>query len=175
MKRQLVSGAVMLGVFLWLGNGQAEASHRSNEPATCSCRATIGLSPLELQFRDGVLNFIPRVNVMIRSRGATAAPSWTATVTYAGQVTPAGGSFGGSQTVAQGPCGSRFSLRGVQLQPVPIAGLTRTLLGEEEELTEAIDMTVTVAGCGYDEVHKMSRFTLKQFGNLVVRGWRTVH
>lgn len=150
-----------------------QARHLSDEPPTCSCSATLGFAAPDLQFHNSVLTFIPRLNVSLRSRGPVEAPGWTAMVAYSGKTNP-GGEFSGSQNIARGPCGSRFSLRGVQLDPMPLPGLTRTLLGEDEELDGTIEMAATVQGCGFDSEKKMSRFTLKQFGNLTVRGWRTV-
>ncbi len=179
--RQFVGGGLVIGVLLVAGVVPAEA-RLSVEPSTCSCSATLGFASPNLQWQHGVLTFIPRLNVSIRSRGSVAAPAWTAMVTYSGKtsftsadvVGPSGSGFSGSQDIAHGPCGSRFSLRGVQLAPVSLSGLTRTLLGKSETLDGAVEMTATVSGCGFDAEKKVSHFTLKQFGNLTVRGWRSI-
>ncbi len=179
MIQQFVGGGLMVGTLFIMGITPVQAmpagrqARLSDEPPTCSCSATLGFAAPDLQFQNGVLTFIPRLNVSLRSRGTVAAPAWTATVAYSGQTSP-GGEFGGNQDIARGPCGSRFSLRGVQLAPVTLNGLTRTLLGNRQELDGTIEMAATVSGCGFDREKKMSRFTLKQFGNLTVRGWRMV-
>lgn len=180
MIRQFVGGGLVISLFLLAGAFPAEAmptgrqaNHLSDEPPTCTCRASLSFAAPDLQFQNGVLTFIPRLNVSLRSRGPSGAPAWTATVAYSGKTNP-GGEFSGNQDIARGPCGSRFSLRGVQLTPVPLVGLTRTLLGEDEELDGIVELSAAVAGCGFDTEKKLSRFTLKQFGNLTVRGWRTV-
>lgn len=182
MIRQFVGGGLIFGTLFVVGTWPAEARHLSAEPPTCTCSASLGFAAPDLQFQNSVLTFIPRVNVSLRSHGSVAAPAWTASVVYSGKTSfasddispPAGGEFSGSQDVAHGPCGSRFSLRGVQLTPVPLNGLTRTLLGHREELEGTVAMAAEVHGCGFDTEKKLSRFTLKEFGNLVVRGWRTV-
>lgn len=173
MIRQFVSGGLMLGMLFFVGTVSVEARHLTTEPPTCTCSASLGFAAPDLQFQDGVLTFLPRINVSLRSRGPVAAPGWTATVQYSGTTTPGGG-FSGKQDIAHGPCGSRFSLRGVQLAPISLNGLTRGLLGHREELDGTLEMTAEVRGCGFDSEKKLSRFTLKEFGNLVVRGWRTV-
>lgn len=173
MIRQFVGGGLIVGVLFFVSTVSVEARHLTTESPTCTCSASLGFAAPDLQFRNGVLTFIPRINVSLRSRGSVTAPGWTATVQYSGKTTP-GGEFSGNQAVAQGPCGSRFSLRGVQLAPVPINGLTRGLLGHHEELDGTLEMTAEVRGCGFDSEKKLSRFTLKEFGNLVIRGWSTV-
>lgn len=171
MLRHLLGSSLVVGLLVVAP--PAVARHLSDEPPTCRCSATLGFAAPDLQFQNRVLTFIPRLNVSLRSRGPFEAPAWTATVTYFGKTSP-GGEFNGSQDIARGPCGSRFSLRGVQLNPVPLAGLTRTLLGEDQELDGTVELSAAVTGCGFDSEKKMSRFTLKQFGNLTVRGWKTV-
>lgn len=182
MIRQFVGGGLVVGTLFVMGVTPVQARHLSDEPPTCSCSATLGFVTPDLQFHNGVLTFIPRLNVSLRSRGPVEAPGWTATVAYSGKASfesedvtpPAEQGFSGNQDIAHGPCGSRFKLRGVQLNPVPLNGLTRTLLGNRQELDGNIEMEAAVSGCGFDSENKMSRFTLKQFGNLTLRGWRTV-
>jgi hypothetical protein len=158
------------------------ASHLSDPNRPCACSTSLSFSRPDLQFRDGVLTLVPRVDVSIRSRGSAAQPGWTATLNYHGSTSyasddvtvPGGVSFSGQEQVATMPCGSRLSFKGMQLEPVTLSGITRSLVGNDQELDGRVEMAAEVVGCGFDSEHRAFTFELEEFGNLFVRGWRFV-
>lgn len=89
---------------------------------------------------------------------------------------PDGVSFSGDRSVVQNlSCGSRYSFSGYQLPSVSLTGLSRTMVGHRQTLTGNVQMKAMVQGCGFDEVeNRQFGFTLKEFGNLFLGGWRSV-
>jgi hypothetical protein len=71
-------------------------------------------------------------------------------------------------------CGSRYTLRGISLPAVSLPGLPSSLVGEDQELDGTIQMHASLVGCGFEEEHRQMNFTLREFGNLRVKGWRSI-
>lgn len=175
--------ALLAGGALLALSQPAAASHLTNRPPACTCRASLSFGRPALQWSGDTLTFNPTVNLAIRTRGDAGAPPVTVSLHHEGSTSyssedvsvPAGTSFSGDRTVvANIPCRSRYTFSGYQLPAVPLPGLTRSLLGSRQELDGVIQMKAAIAGCGFEEEHRQSTFTLKQFGNLFVRSWRSV-
>jgi hypothetical protein len=150
---------------------------------TCSCSAALGFAKPDLQWRGTGLVFIPRVDVTIRTNGEATDPNWSAQIAYEGSAAfdsedvtvPSPASFSGSRMLGEGPCGdNRYTFRGLALEPVGLAGLTRALVGPGEEVSGKLQMSAHIQGCGFDIDAKEFSFRVQDFGNLSVRGWRTV-
>lgn len=151
---------------------------------TCTCRVDVDYARPQLQFRDGVLTFIPVVDLSIRTRGDRSAPEWTADLSYSGQssyqsadvAVPGGTTFSGTRQVVRGDCGTTFDFDGYQLPAVPLAGLVRSLLGVDQDLSGTVRMDATLQACQETEtVRRQFSFNLEEFGALDrVRSWRSV-
>lgn len=147
---------------------------------SCRCRASLSFSKPSLQWRGGQLVFTPRVNISIRSRGEERM-AWTARLDLAGtsayestdREVPVGAAFGGSYELFSGQCGDTYSFNGWQLPAVVLGGLPKDL-AKGEEVDGRVQMNARVYGCGEDEEKRAFNFTLMDFGNLRVRGWRSV-
>lgn len=179
---KLVVGFTALAVMV-LGSSQALASHRDNQPPTCTCSASLSFARPSLQWSGGTLTFIPKVNYSIRTRGDAGAPLATVSLHHEGSTSyssddisvPSGVSFSGDRNLVENiSCGSRYSFSGYQLPAVSLTGVTRALVGEDQELDGKIQMKATMAGCGFEEENRQFSFTVKEFGNLFVRSWRSV-
>ena len=166
-----------------LSSFPADASHRTSGEETCRCSASLKFSRPDLQFRGGVLTFLPRVDVNVRTRGATSAPNWSLDLEYEGGATfsshdvtpPPDAIFTGSQHIIGGSCGDhRYVFEGLSLAPVSFSGLTRSLLHGRDELDGTVRMHAGFVGCDDDSEQRAFRFTLEELGNLAVRGWRSV-
>lgn len=174
--------AMVLVATLFMGVSPALASHNTDPNIPCTCSASVSLAKPQLRFSGGVLTFIPAVDISIRSRGNMAQPRWTATLAYSGEtsyesddVTPPGGtSFSTTKEMVSGYCGSRYTFKGHQLPAVALSGLTSQFVGADQELDGLVKMKAEVTGCGEDSAEKGFKFTLEEFGNLFVRGWRTI-
>jgi hypothetical protein len=158
-----------------------DASHRTPEDPTCRCSARLSLARPALQFNGDTLQFIPRVNISITSRGDSSAPGWTARVAHSGQTSytsddvsvPSGVTFSGDQQVFAGSCGNKFSFSGYQLPAVTLSGISRTLVGDDQELEGIVRMQADLTGCDSDSENRQFEFRVREFGNLRVGGWRT--
>jgi hypothetical protein len=159
-----------------------EADEEQTEEAACSCSASLGFSRPSLEWRSSGLTFVPRVDVTVRTRGEAGGPDWSADMSYDGSAAfasedvaaPGPVSFSGSQHVAGGSCGdNRYTFRGLALAPVSFSGLTRSLLGIDQELAGTVRLNARVEGCGFDEEQRMFTFEASEFGNLRVHTWRT--
>lgn len=145
----------------------------------CRCTTKLSFSKPSLQWRGGSLVFIPKVDVSIRSRGEERI-DWTARLAYTGSTgyestdvaVPAGVGFAGTQELFSGQCGDSYSFSGWQLPAVSLAGLTRSLV-KGQEIDGRVQMQASLAGCGEDEEKRAFDFTLMDFGNLKMRGWRS--
>ena len=161
-------------------NNQSEPDEEDSDEPECTCRASIGFGRPTLGFSNGTLTFVPRIDFNIRSRGDFDAPAWTATVDYEGVAAyesddvavPGPTPFSGSRQVASSTCGSNHSFKGLALNPVPLSGITSTLVGQDQELEGAVAMRAKIQGCGFDSEQRQLRFTLEDVLNLKVRGWR---
>jgi hypothetical protein len=160
----------------------ADAVHKTREE-TCRCSASLKFSRPDLQFREGVLTFLPRVDVSVRTRGETSAPAWSLGLNYEGGATfsshdvtpPADVTFTGSQHIVGGSCGDhRYVFEGLSLSPVLLSGLTRSLVSGGSELDGTVRMRAGFVGCDDDTQQRAFHFTLEELGNLAVRGWRSV-
>lgn len=146
----------------------------------CRCSASLSYARPILQFRNGSLVFIPSVNIRIRSRGAERTP-WTAHIDLAGETSyssknatvPAGTSFSQSKDIYKGACGDNISFSGWQLSPVVLSGLNQGLTGKQK-IDGTVRMQATLSACATDSELKEFHFTLKELGNLLVRGWSSV-
>lgn len=178
---------VLITMSTMLGGGmvhEANASHLTTTTnPTCTCSASARFSRPELQFVNGVLTFIPRVDLSFSSRGKSNAPGWTAKVAYSGSSSyssknisvPAGVTFSSDEkTVASGMCGSKYTLKGYQLQNVPLSGVVASLLGKKQEMDGKITMQAQLSGCEVVALQQAFTFRLKELGNLSVGSWRTV-
>lgn len=161
----------------------AREEEKEQEDTSCTCSAKLAFSKPSLQFKNGVLSFIPRVDVTIRSRGEASAPDWSATLEHSGSssyssedvTVPGGTSFSGSEQIVGGSCGSNFTFRGHALPEVSLNGLSQSLVGIDQELKGSIDMSATLKGCGDDEsAHRMFGFKVLEFGNIKTGSWRTI-
>lgn len=155
------------------------------EETSCSCRARLDFAKSDLQFRGGSLSFVPRVDVSIRSEGEVSDPPLNVSIAYEGGTSyqsedvavPPGATFGGTKNVVEnGACGSRYSYTGLPLSPIPVSlsGLTRALLGGDQAINGVVRMSAQLVGCGFEEEDRQFVFTAEEFGNLKVRGWRSV-
>lgn len=160
----------------------ADAAHRTQENTVCRCSANLRFSRPSLQFLDGVLTLLPRVDISIRTRGETSAPAWSVDLEYEGEALftsndvppPDAVAFSGAQHVIGGSCGdNRYLFKGFALDPVPFTGFLSSLLGAGEEAEGTVRMRAQLVGCGDDKVHRVFRFTAGELGNLLVRGWRS--
>jgi hypothetical protein len=185
--KSLVSGALILVGLMGLAlvvAPTAEASHLS-DPTRCTCSASLSFSRPSLQWKNGVLNFIPRVDISIRGRGEAGAPPLTVSIGYSGVATyetedegvavPADTAFAGNQPVVVGwPCEGRYKFKGLELTPVELTGVTQGGVGEDEELSGAVALNAAVVGCGFEEEQRQLRFRVQEFGNLKIGFWRSV-
>lgn len=162
---------------------EREAEDETEEVATCSCSAGLSFDRPQLQFSGGTLSFIPRVNVDLRSHGESSAPAFTVNLNYTGSSSytsdditpPAGVAFSGNKTVVSNAlCGSTYSFGGLALSPVSLTGLSRGLVEEDQKLAGTIRLQADLAGCSEETEQRQFGFTLRQFGNLVVNGWRSL-
>lgn len=162
---------------------EARRLARENDEPTCTCSARLSYGRPSLQFSGGTLNFIPRVDVAIRSRGDHDAPAWSAQLDFDGSSSytsddvsvPDGSSFSGTQQVAAGSCGHSFTFQGLSLPAVSLAGITRSLVGEDQELKGAVHLHSALSGCGQTkELNKSYSFRLRELGNLRLGSWRSV-
>lgn len=160
----------------------ADAAHRTQDGDVCRCSASLRFSRPGLQFLDGVLTLLPRVDVSVRTRGETSAPAWSVDLEYEGEALftsndvppPDAVAFSGAQHVIGGSCGdNRYLFKGFALDPVPFTGFFSSLLGAGEEAQGTVRMQAHLVGCGGDEEHRVFRFTAGELGNLLVRGWRS--
>lgn len=164
-------------------SGQSREQEESVAP-TCSCRVDVDYARPQLQFRNGVLTFVPVVDLSIRTRGDRLAPEWTADLSYSGQssyqsadvVVPSGVAFSGARQIANGDCGTTFDFDGYQLPAVPLTGLVRSLLGIDQELTGTVRMEAVLQACQETEaVRRQFSFNLEELGALErVRSWRSI-
>lgn len=146
----------------------------------CRCRASLSFSKPSLQWRGGQLVFTPRVDISIRSRGEERM-AWAARLDLAGNTAyesvdvevPAGMAFNGSYDLFSGQCGDTYRFSGWQLPAVGLSGLPTNLV-RGEEVDGRVQMEARVYGCGEDAEKRAFNFTLMDFGNLRVRGWRSV-
>lgn len=165
---------------------EREAARNGDEASqeeVCECTARLKLSRPSLQWRSGVLNFIPRVDVDFRVKGDAGGPAWSVGLAYEGEASysspdigvPAPVSFSGNEEIAGGQCGDhRYSLDGVGLSPVPLSGIVRTLLGTDQELKGVVKMKAEIQGCEANNEHRQFKFGLKHLGNLQVGSWGRV-
>lgn len=181
-----VQRAAVLGMLVLAGGGLPAglvfARHaRVPEAAGCQCTARLSYAQPELQFRDGVLTLLPRLNVSVRTRGEAEAGAWALGVAYEGAAqftsdsveAPEPLSFSGERQIVGGQCGSnRYSFRGYVLPEVPLSGVVRSLFGADDELDGVVRVTSRLTGCAADAVDAQFRFQLAEFGNLTLRGWR---
>ena len=143
---------------------EAERTAGENELAvspieeTCRCTTRLSFSKPSLQWRSGELVFVPKVDVSIRSRGEERI-AWTAQLAYTG-------------TTGYESADVAYSFSGWQLPAVSLSGLTRRLVNGEE-IDGRVQMQAKLSGCGEDEEKRAFDFTLMDFGNLKVRGWRS--
>ena len=150
------------------------------ENEVCDCSARLSLSKPSLQWQNGVLMFQPRVDISIRSRGDERTP-WTARVDYSGETSyesedftvPDGISFSDGKNVLSGYCGDDYRFSGLQLPSVKLTGLTRSLFSNKE-MDGTLRMKTEVSGCGYEKEERSFKFSIKEFGNLRLKGWRSV-
>lgn len=177
--------AAVLGVLALVVAPPAQARHRSSEPSepTCTCKTSLSLARPGLQWQNGVLMFIPRVDIAIRGRGDSDAPPLDVSIDYNGLATyesedvpvPPDTSFGGNRSVLSGwPCDGRYKFKGLDLASVSLAGLTPDLVGEDQELAGNVMLDAAVVGCGFEEEHRQLKFRVLEFGNLRIGSWRSV-
>lgn len=182
--RGILLGAAALGLVvapLVAAAAAREARHTTDE-AGCRCAASLRLSGRpDLQFRGSQLVWVPRVDVMIRTRGAAGGPDWSVGLNYEGNasfssddVTPPGDvAFSGSQNVASGACGNNhYVFRGMALPAVEMSGVTRSLVGEDERLNGTVRMRSALVSCGDDTEARQFGFSVRELGNLRISGWR---
>ncbi|MBI4022526.1 MAG: hypothetical protein HY372_04140 [Candidatus Andersenbacteria bacterium] len=158
-----------------------EARH-TTDAAGCRCTASLRLSGQpDLQWRGSQLTWVPRVDVQIRTRGASGGPDWSVGLNHEGSTSftsddvtaPGEVSFSGSQNVASGACGdNRYVFRGMALPAVVMNGVTRGLVGERERLNGTVRMRASLIGCGEDAEARQFGFSVRELGNLRVGGWR---
>lgn len=183
---KIVRGGVFLLIALVFlsASPTALASHRSeDESPVCTCRASLKFAKPELSFKGGVLHFVPRVDVSIRTRGEATAPDWQIGLTHEGEANfssedvtaPGAVGFSGEQVVAGGQCGrNRYSFEGLSLGEVPFSQLLASLVGNNQELEGVVGMQASLTGCDQDEEHRSFKFRLRDLGNLKVYSWRSV-
>lgn len=152
------------------------------EAAPCRCSVRLGYSKPQLQFSNGTLTFVPRMDVMVRSRGDFEAPGWTALLNYSGQSSyasddvslPNGVTFAGSQDLFSGSCGTNYNFKGRQLPPVSLSGVVSGLVGLDQELTGTVRMDAELSACGEsDHEQRQFSFTWRDLFNLRTGGWRS--
>jgi hypothetical protein len=171
----MVVGAAMPSAF---------ASHRTTQEPVCTCHASLSFARPSLSFGSDGLQFIPRVNVSIRLRGDQDGPRHTVGVNYEGSTSytsddvavPGGISFSGQKTLlSDASCNGRWNFKGMELTRETLSGLTNSLVGDNQELKGTAHLKTSIAGCGFEEDHRQLMFTVKEFGNLRIGGWRLVH
>lgn len=149
--------------------------------SACACSAGLTFSRPDIQWRGNTLTFLPRVDVDIRTRGEASDPSWSVGLNYSGTASftsddvtpPPAVSFTGSKHVAGGACGdNRYSVGGLALEPVAFGQLTRALVGSGQELAGLIRLQASVTGCSVEAESRQASFTVNEFGNLRLSGWR---
>ncbi|PIT97795.1 MAG: hypothetical protein COT71_04205 [Candidatus Andersenbacteria bacterium CG10_big_fil_rev_8_21_14_0_10_54_11] len=148
----------------------------------CSCSARMSYSSPDLQFRNGVLTFIPRADVSVRTHGEAIEDNWTVDLDWTGTATftssdvpaPVPVAFSGRQHVVGGRCGNnRYSYRGLALPEVPFTGIAQTLFTTGSKLDGLVRMQTNLTGCDSDTEHKQFPFTVRTFGNLLVKNWHS--
>lgn len=181
--KSLISGVLLLAVMVSLALVVAPETEASHNSSGCTCSASLSLARPSLQWQAGVLEFIPRVDISIRGRGNSDAPPLNVSIDYDGVATyssedvpvPPDTSFEGSrEVVSNWPCDGRYRFKGLDLEDVQLAGVTRDLVGEDQELTGNVTLNAAVVGCGFEEEHRQLRFRVLEFGNLKVGYWRSV-
>ncbi len=162
----------------------ASASHLS-DPTRCTCSAGLSYDRPSLQWGSEGLVFVPRINYSIRARGGNEAPPLNVSVNYEGGssyesedvAVPAETSFSGQkQLLTNATCrgSQRYSFSGFALEPVTLAGLVQSLIGEDQQLKGTIQMRASIEGCGFEEENRQFSFRVRdQFGELRWLGWRS--
>jgi hypothetical protein len=162
---------------------EREAERAAENQPKCTCSASLSYAKPSLSFGSSGLVLIPRANVDVRLRGDLDGPKHTIGLHYEGNTAyesddvavPGGISFSGDKTLLNNAgCEGRWSFDGVELDRITLPGIVRTLLGAKQELDGNVHLKTAIAGCGFEEENRQFPFTLKEFGNFRVGGWRSV-
>ena len=154
----------------------ASASHLS-DPTACTCSASLSLNRPLIQWSGDGLVLIPQVDISIRAKGGSQAPPLNIFVNHEGSTeyesddvtVPAGMNFAGQkQVLSDAACNGsyRYRYEGVELTPVTLSGLVRSLFGEDQELKGIGRIKASVVGCGFEEDDRGFSFKVREFGNL---------
>lgn len=183
--KSLVNGGLVFAMLMGLAAVVAPAANASHlsDPTRCTCSASFSYDRPSLQWSSEGLVLIPRVNFSIRARGGNEAPPLNVSINYEGSTAyssedvspPDGVSFSGQKQVVSGfPCNGSYRSSGVDLTQITLSGLVRSLLGNRQALNGVVRMKASIQGCGFEERERQFPFTMREFGNLRIGGWRSV-
>jgi hypothetical protein len=158
------------------------------EEIPCQCRVSLRYDKPRWQWVDGVLEITPIVDVRIRTSGKGTEAPWEARLAYSGEVelasedvTPPGKvSFSGEKLIEDGNCSrGRYKFSGMELPTVRLAGVTRELLDDREELEGKVMLLSQITGCGEEEEEekRQLKFEVEErrgFERVRASGWRMI-